>query len=160
MRYVILAVSIISCCCTDQGTTLPPDIPIAQLLATPDSLVLQGRVFKLSTYLWRDFMPISPPDGKPLIALVYIETADTASFPQSISSDAIWIVCSGQVWKSFFTDEPRQPNPLKPNRYERVARDGPKWGPSVYVDVIVRVLDGGGNTFFLRASNQWIGRTD
>ena len=159
-KFIPLMLSIVFFCCTDQGTPVPPDIPIAQLMAAPDSLLLQGRVFKLSTSLWRDFMPSTTPDGAPLIALIYIEATDSASFPSSITADAVWIVYSGQVWKSFFTNKARVPNPLKPNRYEKVARGGPQWGPSVYVDVIVRIFDGRGNTYFLRASHQLIDRAE
>jgi hypothetical protein len=112
----------------------------------------------LSTTLWRDFMPISPPDGKPLIAVAYITATDTARFPSTVSADAIWIINGQQVWASWLALEPFPP--VQPNRIERVARNGPKWGPNIYVDVVVRLLDGQGNTALVRAPHQWISRTD
>lgn len=146
--------------CSDFGVTVPPDIPINQLLASPDTITVEGRKLYLSTYMWRDFQPISPPNGKPLIAIIYVTATDTAKLPNSISADAVWIVFNNQVWKSWFTNEQIASSELRPNRIVKIAREGPKWGPHVNVDVIVRVLDGRGNIHLLRAPDQRIGRTD
>jgi len=162
-KYIFVTFTVVFLSCADSGVSVPPvppDIPVDELLAAQDTITVEGRTLILSTYIWRDFMPISPPDGKPLIALAYVDGIDTTRLPSSIKADAIWIVYVGQVWKSYFTDETRPPNPLKPNRLERIARNGPKWGPDVYVDVVVSILDGRGNTHLLRAAHQWIGRTD
>lgn len=138
----------------------PPDIPVPQLLAALDTIVVAGRQLYLSTYMWRDFQPISPPNGKPLIALIYVTATDSIRLPSNISVDAVWIVYNNEVWKSWLSDaNPSSPQQI-PNRIEKVARDGPKWGPHVFVDVIVRVYNGSGTSFLLRASNQWISRTD
>lgn len=110
--------------------------------------------------MWRDFQPISPPDGKPLIAIIYVTATDTAQLPSSLSTDAVWIVYNNKVWKSGFTGEPIAPGELKPHRIVRIARAGPTWGPNVNVDVVVRVYDGKGGTLLLKAPNQRIYRTD
>lgn len=158
--FVLLSMTLIVIGCSDNGVSVPPDIPIDQLLASPDTIRIDTRQLYLSTYMWRDFQPISPPDGKPLIAIIYVTATDTAQLPSSISTDAVWLVYNNQVWKSWFTNEPIAPSELKPNRIVRIAREGPKWGPHMYVNVIVRVHDGKGGILFLRAHNQWIGRTD
>jgi hypothetical protein len=137
----------------------PLYIPIETLLAAPDTLYVENQSIVLKTYLWRDFQPISPPDGKPLIALVYIETPDSSSLPASLNPNSIYIVYNNQVWKSFFSTEERPPDELKAFRVTKIARDGPKWGPNVYVDVIVRIMVGE-NVYLLRASEQYINRTD
>ena len=54
---------------TNNNEPVLPDIPVEQLLGYPDTIYIEGRQVYLSTYMWRDFMPISPPDGKPLIAI-------------------------------------------------------------------------------------------
>jgi hypothetical protein len=41
-----------------------------------------------------------------------------------------------------------------------VIRNGPLWGPEIYVEVVVRVGDGKGREFLLRAPHQWIERTE
>jgi hypothetical protein len=157
---VLLLMLLVVVGCEDNGVSIPQDIPVAQLQASPDTIIVEGRLLCLSTYMWRDFQPISSPDGKPLIAIIYVTATDTARLPSSISADAVWIVHNDQVWKSWLSDESIPPSELKPNRIVKIAREGPKWGPHVYVDVIVRVVDGQGNRHWLRAPNQWIGRTD
>jgi hypothetical protein len=44
--------------------------------------------------------------------------------------------------------------------FDVVARDGPKWGPGIDVDVIVGVRDGAGAVSLLRAPAQRNKRTD
>lgn len=158
--FIFVLIVVVAIGCSDNGISVPPDIPISQLLSSPDTITADGRQLYLATYMWRDFQPISPPDGKPLIAIVYVTATDTAQLPSSISTDAVWIVNNNQVWKSWFTNEPIAPSELKPYRIVKIAREGPKWGPHIYVDVIVRVIDRQGNHKLLRARNQWIGRTE
>lgn len=143
--------------CEDLGVAIPPDFPIETLLAAPETLVVQYRTLTLSTSLWRDFMPSPDGDHSQLIALVHVEATDLAPLPGGVTADAIWIVSGREVWKSFFSDETRPPDEQKPNRINAIARNGPRWDG--YVDVIVRVFDGQGNAFLLRAGRQYIGRT-
>lgn len=150
------AVFIIRC---SDPVSCPPDIPLETLLAAPDTLEIGNQSLVLSTNMWRDFQPISPPEGRPLIIIAYIETADSSDISSSIIADAVYIVYNNQVWKSFFSDEEPSPGELRPFRIVRIARDGPKWGPDIYIDVIVR-LTFDNDDFLLRASEQYIGRTD
>lgn len=143
--------------CTDPISS-PPDIPIETLLSAPDTLIIENQKLILSTYLWRDFQPISPPDGKPLTALIYVETVDSSVISSLIDVDAVYINYNGQVWKSFINEE-QPPVELKPFRITKIVHNGPKWGPNVKVDVIVRITLGN-KYFLLRASGQYIGRTD
>jgi hypothetical protein len=159
MRKYLLALTLVCLAgCIDERTPVPPDIPIERLLSAPDTILVQGRYLTLATALWRDFMPVSPPEGKPLIAVISVTATDTTPLPPSITADAVWIVYEDQVWKSWLAN-PGTPE-QRPNQIVRVARDGPTWGPNVFVDVIVRILDGEGTGQLLRASNQPIHRTD
>ncbi|MEW6702882.1 MAG: hypothetical protein AB1298_09200 [Bacteroidota bacterium] len=143
--------------CTDPLSS-PRDIPINDLLSAPDTLELENQKIVMTTYMWRDFMPISPPNGKPLITIVYIETTDSSVISPSISADAIYIINRTEIWKSYFSDE--QPaGESKPFRIARIARDGPKWGPGIYVDVVVQ-LKVNRTIYLLKATRQYIGRTD
>lgn len=159
-KILTLIVGMLLLGCVDDGISVPPNISIQELLATSDTISVDQKSIFLSTYLWRDFQPMSPADGKPLIALVFVTADDTLPFPPTISADAIWIVYKGEVWKSWFTNESTLDPLQKPNRFVKIARDGPKWGPDVQVDVIVRVNNKKGASQLLRASNQFIGRTD
>ena len=101
-------------------------------------------------------MPISPPDGRPLVVVIAVQTADSTALPEGLDADVVYVIYEGQVWKAWLEDNPDSSQP--PYRLEKVARDGPKWGPAVYVDVVVR-LQHGGKSYFLRASRQLIQKT-
>jgi len=137
-----------------------PTIPIDELLSAPEQIEIGGRKYVLETYLWRDFMPISPPDGEPLIALVWITATDSLEFPASVDGDRLWIVNGQEVWETKFSDEELPEESHRKHQLAKIARNGPKWGPGIQVDVVVRVIDGKNITYLLRASNQWIHRTD
>jgi hypothetical protein len=134
-------------------------VPLDELLSAPEQIEIDGRKYVLETYLWRDFMPISPPGGTPLIALIRITATDSLALPPSIDATLLWVIKDQQeVWETRFSEQERPPYPKY--QLEKVARNGPKWGPGIQVDVVVKVVDGENDIYLLRASNQWIHRTD
>ncbi len=133
---------------------------IQDLLAAPEQIEIDGREYTIETYLWRDFMLISPPDGQPLIALIWVTAIDSLTFPSSIDADRLWVINDELLWETEFSGEDRPKNPNREHQLEKVAREGPKWGPQIQVEVIVRVVDEKNNTYLLRAADQWIYRTD
>lgn len=161
MRTILLLIAsglIIGC--SQNPVSAPPDISVSQLLSSPDTITLDGTQLYLTSYLNRDFMPMSPPDGQPLFAQCIITSTDTLDITKSISADAVWIVYQSQVWKSWLSSPTNPPDTKWRNCVAKVALNGPKWGPHVNVDVIVRVIDSKRRTQLLRASDQWIGRTE
>ena len=133
----------------------PEPLPPSELRGAPTSITLGGKTLVLETYLYRDFMPVSPPNGKPLIAVLRVKTADGSAFPSGVRADGAWVVLGDEVWSAAVGEE-RFPSA---SSYEVVARNGPKWGPGVTVDVVVRLREDG-EEHRLRASNQPIHRTD
>ena len=89
--------------CRDTGVVGP--MPIDDLRTTPLSVEIDGQELALTPYLWRDFMPSSPPDGKPLVALLRIQAADNATVSSSIHVDAVWVILGNEVWSSEVTEE-------------------------------------------------------
>jgi hypothetical protein len=135
----------------------------AELRQVPTtSAKLAGFTYRLETYLWRDFMPgpDASANGRPLIAVARVTVNDdTAAFPAAVTVDRMWVVNGDGVWESV----PREEQPrgsAKVETIEVVSRDGPKWGPGITVDVVVRLRDAAGNTVLLRAPAQPINRTD
>jgi hypothetical protein len=145
--------------CAENGISDPPDISIQVLQSTPDTITVENRVMYLSTYLWRDFQPMIGVNGSALIGLFYVTAIDSFRLSSNISADAVWIIHNNQVWKSLFSHEPAPDPELRPNRIVKIARNGPPWGPDVFVDVIVRITDGKGGSKLLRSSKQGIGST-
>jgi len=137
-----------------------PKMPLETLLSAPEQIEIEGHMYILETYLWRDFMPIAPPNGNPLIALIRLTAIDSLPFPSSIDATKLWVINGGKIWETKFTDEERPQYPNRKHQLEKVARNGPKWGPGIYVDVVVRIIDGRRDFYLLRASNQYITRTD
>ncbi len=138
----------------------PTDIDT--LLSSPEQVEINSRKYTLETYLWRDFMygPNTPPDGKPLIALIRIIAIDLLPFPSTLDANRLWVINGQEVWDTEFSDEERPTDPNRKHQLEKIARNGPKWGPGIYVDVVVRIIDYKNKIYLLKASNQHIGRTD
>ena len=154
-----LALTLASACASD-GALGPPSLvpPTAELHNAPQQTRLAGVTLQLETYLWRDYQPIAPPDGEPLIAVLRVERVDGASIPAALQADSAWIINGDLAWATAVReDRPRGTDPLF---VEVVARDGPKWGPGIAVDVVIRLHDGAGHQVLLQARAQWINRTD
>jgi hypothetical protein len=139
------------------GPTAPEPRPVPELKAAPTVVTMEGKPLVLETFLWRDFMPISRPDGQPLIAVLRVKTTDGSAVPPDVRADAVWVVFGGQVWAARAAEESARDETAP--FYEVVARNGPKWGPGVTVEVVVRLRDGAGRSVLLRAPDQLVHRT-
>lgn len=108
-----------------------PTIPLDTLLSAPEQIEIYGRICTLETYLWRDFMPgpNTPPDGKPLIALIRIIAIDLLPFPSTIDANRLWVINGQEAWETEFSDEEIPTSPNRKHQLEKIARNGPKWGP-------------------------------
>lgn len=136
---------LVSACSTDR-TLAPRVVPV------------EGASVRVDAYLWRDFQPISPPDGKPLVAVFRIATVDGGPIPSTLTADSAWVYNGASVWGTAVVEE----NPRSANAafFEVVARNGPKWGPAIEVDVVVRLRDGDSRAVLLQAPRQVISRID
>ena len=127
--------------------TAPTDPELDALRATPTSAIIGGHPFELQVDLWRDFMPVAPPDGQPLAVVVRLP--DQLA---TVSVEHIWVMFGDQLWSA---DAERVPG-----TQDWVARGGPKWGPGVSVDVVARMREADGREVLVRAAGRLIGRTD
>ena len=143
------------------GCSISPQEPSYEtdvLLAGPETVSIGGQEYALETFMWRDFAPITPPGGQPLIAIIWVTEVDSLSIPQGLDATILFVINDDEVWETPFSDE--DPSPLTPEyKLEKVARDGPKWGPDILVAVVVQIVIDG-STYLLKASDQYIGRTD
>jgi hypothetical protein len=154
----VTALGLVGCSENPATTPSPPDVDLEQLIAARESKAIDGKTYALDAYLWRDFQPIAPPDGKPLIAVIRVIEQDSDQFSPEVDAVHLWVVNNTEVWSTPFTDEDHPPR--APNELEKVARDGPKWGPGIDVDIVVG-LRGPGDEFHLLAKrDQRILRTD
>jgi hypothetical protein len=145
-------------CGSDENNPLVPKIPADELRTAPQRIALGDQEYALETHLWRDFMPISPPDGKPLIALLRVVEQNAEPIAPDLKVEYLWVINGAKIWATTLSDESLPPSPQ--NELQAIARGGPKWGPQIQVDVVVGLRCGQGSLQLLRAPNQWIGRTD
>lgn len=126
------------------------------LRSTPKQLAIGNSALVAEAFLWRDFMPVSPPAGSGLISTSQLMTADQTALPSGISlkkqyavneDGEVWAGDIEQAWSSF------------PYEVTGVSRNGPKWeiGSTVHV-----VCEFGyqGRTYRILAEPQQIKRTD
>jgi len=124
----------------------------------PRIVSFAGVTLQVDASLWRDFQPISPPDGKPLIAILAVRTIDGTPIPPGLTADSAWIHNGDLVWGAAVVEE--QPRGAGASSFQVVARNGPKWGPGIEVDVVIQVRDATGQRALLQAPRQLIARTD
>ena len=155
-RLRVLAICLALSGCS-QNPTAPESMPSSELSAAPSTVVIGGKTLTLTATLWRDFQPISPPDGKPLIALLRVKTADGSAVPDDVRASMVWVVFGTEVWSKAPAEE--RPRSATAPAYEFMAREGPKWGPGVEVDVVVRLTASGGGSYLLSARKQLIDKT-
>jgi hypothetical protein len=117
----------------------------------------QDREYQLEAHLGRDFMPPTPPDGRPLVASIRVIEQHGKPIPSGYQLTDLWVINEDQVWVTTLSDEGQ---PHEQHEILGIARDGPKWGPDIFVDVIVAMDKGDGDSELLRAVDERIYRTD
>ncbi len=145
-QYLVLFALLILISCRDET-----EIPIDQLLAVPETISIQNQQLLLSTSVSRVI-----PDDHPIYGTCFVHAIDSTPLPPSLTMDVMWIVYNQEVWKTQLSEKHTQIVPQHIT-ISKTFRNGPKWGPDVHVDVIVRVRYNEGSTQLLRASNQRIG---
>jgi hypothetical protein len=146
----LLSVFVLAGCGTSPVS--PDPVATHELQNAPTSVVIGGKAVTLATSLWRDFMPIAPPDGKPLAGVLRVRAVDGSAVPAGMAADTAWVVRGSEVWSSFVPP----PSDKTAAEYETTFSNGPKWGPDEIVDVVIRLRDAAGSVVLLRAPQQRI----
>lgn len=141
-RFRVLAICLALFGCS-QKPTAPDSMPPSELSAAPPTVSIGGKTLTLTASLWRDFQPISPPDGKPLTAVLRVSTVDGSAVPDDVRANMVWVVFGTEVWSKAPAEE--RPRSETAPAYEFMMREGPKWGPGVEVDAVVRLRAGSGS---------------
>ena len=124
-----------------------------------ETLIIGGNSFVLEAYLWRDFMPVSSSDGNLLISINWLTDINSVKIPDNIRMLQQYVIYGGSIWIANYENE-ASPNQLV-YRIEKVSRNGPQWGPKVYVDVISKVRDSKTDKIhYIKCKNAYIERTD
>jgi len=135
------------------------DAPLDWVKDVPEKLDMDDYRLIIETYLWRDFMPITPPEGKPLKAVIKVIAEGIKEIPGSIKVKYIWVIKNeDEIWE---TESLKEQPPEYPNEKKVFVDNGPVWEPGLKVDVVIKITDARtGDAFLLKASKQVIQRTD
>jgi len=161
---IVLCAALCIAGCGDRNPVKPAPLTLldtavlVQVRAATARVTAAKAELRLTAYLWRDFMPVSPPDGKPLAAALSITTADSSAFPADLRADAAWVLNGADVWATWVSETAGRA-PGDPTLHVLV-NGGPKWDPGTLVDVVVRLRDGSGAAWYLGVKRQTIQRTD
>ena len=125
-----------------------------------ETLTIGSNSFVLEAYLWRDFQPESPEDGKPLISINWLICTNSTKIPNNISMVKQYVIYNDEIWEANYENESPAPD-LPEYKIERISRNGPKWGPKIYVDVISQIRDFETNKdYYIEQKNIYVERTD
>jgi hypothetical protein len=119
--------------------------------SAPERVEIGGREYMLEANAWRDFQPVAPPGGQPLVVVVKVSPSDMMPLPSDIAIDRVWVLNGKEQWSA-------KPEPGATS-LETAVRNGPKWGPGIKVDVVAR-LKQGEKTWLVRAAGVEVKRTD
>ena len=101
-------------------------------------VVDSAYLFSLETYLYRDFMPPTTVDGRPMIAVNQLTEYFGSSIPTKIVLVKQYVVNGNEVW---ITDYDERNPGFDRSVLEGISRNGPKWDPGIRVDVICEFED-------------------
>ena len=123
-----------------------------------ETVTIDGLHFNFEVFLWRDFMPVSPPNGTNLFAAVTVISSNAQLFPiQIIKTFRMRVTYQTEIWNTIL--EIRDVGHPEPNMVKLRAAGGPKWGPNVYVTVIVELVDQQSKSYKMTLTDQLIEAT-
>jgi hypothetical protein len=127
---------------------------------TVETVKIGSNTFVLDAYLWRDFMPVSPENGKPMISINWLVDKNSVKIPDNITMVKQYVIYNDEIWIADYEDEAPAPS-LPEYKLERISRNGPEWGPKVYVDVISQIHDSKNKKdYYIILKNVFVNRTD
>ncbi|NLJ82815.1 MAG: hypothetical protein GX330_06795 [Bacteroidales bacterium] len=153
---IMVALSFLSC---DREETSRVEILQIRKKAV-DTLKIDSNTFVLDAYLWRDFMPVSPENGQSMISINWLICIDSTKIPDNINMVKQYVIYNDEVWEANYENEAPEPS-LPEYKMVKISRNGPKWGPKVYVDVISQIRNSKTNKdYYIERKNVYIERTD
>lgn len=135
-----------------------PSPSLGELSAVATEIQIEDRRYVLKGYIWRDFMPVSPADGRPMQAVITLVDANGLDIPAEVGMERLWVISRAEVWETEFSDERR--HRASGDRMEKIARDGPKWEPGTPVDAVVKLTANDGQKYLLRTSDLTVDQTN
>jgi len=153
---LVIAFALFSCKKEKIGGKIKNDPKLAQeLRESPERITLDNNTFVLTSFLWRDFMPIAEKDGSKMMCINWLTDVDSVSISSSINLKKQYVIKDNEVWTAEYSETKNS------NDYtiEGFVRNGPKWGPDIEVDVVCE-FENLSQTYKILAKSQLILRTE
>ncbi len=152
MRFAILfmlAIGFSSCSKVEKDKKL-----IKELLESPEFINLENNKLVLSTFLWRDFMPITEEDGSPLACVNKLTDTNNNGILEEINLKKQYVIHGDEVWEDDYIEVINESEFV----LQGFVNGGPKWGPDIEVDVVCE-FEYLGNIYRILAKSQMIEAT-
>ncbi len=124
------------------------------LQSSPTVIDINGSVFTLDAYVWRDFMPPTTSDGDPMRSTVTLNLISGPEILNEVHLVRQYVVMGDESWAADLYELS-----IGSSTYAGTSENGPKWGPNVYVDVILEFTYDG-ETYLIRSPNQLIEKVE
>ncbi len=126
-----------------------------ELRSSPQMITFGNNNLVLTTYLWRDFMPIAEEGGSKLMCVNKLIDVDSIPIPGTIHLKRQYVIKDNEIWTAKNSEIRNDIDFI----LEGVVRDGPKWGPNIEVDVVCE-FENSGIIHRVLAKSQIINRTE
>lgn len=125
-----------------------------ELRESHENISIVNKTLVLTTYLWRDFMPIAEENGSKMMCVNKLTEVDSIPILSTIELKKLYIIKGNEIWTAEYSEIRNSIDFI----VEGVVRDGPKWGPNVEVDVVCE-FENSRTTHRILAKSQLINKT-
>lgn len=151
-----LVVGLISCQKEEiEGNIKNDPVFAEELRSSPENITIGNNNLILTTYLWRDFMPIAEENGSEMICVNKLTEVDGIPILNTIILKKQYVIKGNEIWTADYSEINNNIDFI----LEGVVRDGPKWGPDIEVDVVCE-FENSGMTHRIMAKSQLINKTE
>ena len=118
---ILIAISFLTGCKKDEVSNIIVD---KELILELDNnaagvITIDSHDYFIDVYLWRDFQPISPPNGKNLISINWLIRADSSAIPDNIELKQQYVVYGDSLWIADYENETHQIPEYKQKKVSR-----------------------------------------
>lgn len=127
----------------------------AELRSSATKIAIGNNNLILTTYLWRDFMPVAQKDGSVLSCVSKLTDIYNTPISGTIILKKQYVINGDEIWTSDYNKIVHDIDYI----LEGTVTSGPKWGPDIEVQVVCE-FENSGVVYRVLANSQWINRTD
>ena len=154
----IVALSLISCDNDSESKKLDNEQVLLLMENAKETLLIGNIPFVLEAYIWRDYMPVIPPEGRGIVSINWLVSPNSIPMPNHINMVKQYVIYEDKVWDADYESESDR---TYFNKIERISRNGPQWETGISVTVVSQIYDSETKTnYYIKCNDVTIHRTD